>query len=268
MKFTLTPPPAGAFKFIKNYSLRGLARAVARATDQTMREGKTDIRRAMDRAKLGKLSRVVDYTSDVKKRRVPDITSVGARWRAGATIYARGSGSKRASGALAAYTNGKVTILPKRGRWLAIATDELAKRVPGIKGSGRRRSGTFRMTPELYRKRGLEKRIGKLVFVPGSSPNEALLIVNNVQVNAARGFGKAERIPRTGRIRAGKVKKDFIVAFVLIRVTRRAERVNPGRIVGAQIKRMDRRITNILRGERPVVIGGKTVAGWSTSFTR
>jgi hypothetical protein len=267
MKFTLTPPPSSTFKFIKNYSLKGLARAVSRATDQTMAAGKTDIRLAMDRAKLGKLSRVVDYTSDIKKRRVPDITTVGRRWRAGATIYARGS-SKRADGALAAYTSGAVTILPKRGRWLAIATDELAKRVPGIKGSGRRRAGTFRMTPALYRKRGLEKRIGKLVFIPGSSPNEALLIVNNVQVNAARGFGKAERIPRTGRIRAGKVKKDFIVAFVLIRVTRRAERVNPSRVIQAQIKRMDRRITDILRGERPVVIGGRTVAGWSTSFTK
>lgn len=259
MKFTITPPEPALLKDIERLSLRRLGNSVARAVDDTGKVALDRTHTEMKNGRLGKLAGAIGYTSDHKKRQVPDAATTGARWRAGAIMFSR-RGSERTDGALEAYSSGSVTILPKRGRWLAFATRELAARVPGIRGAakGSRRSGTYRITPALYVRRGLDRRIGSLVFIKGRNPSEALLIVKNVQVNAKRGFGGAKRIPRTGRIAANKKRVDFIIAFVLIRVTRRSQRFN-GKANFEQSARQlpDRILARLTRGQT-----GATAAQW------
>ncbi len=259
------PPSSDSIAAIRKITLRQFCAATAAAARDTAKAAKERIRQQMRARKLGRAAGIVASTSDLEKKRVPAVPESGRGWRAGAVVYGRTGGSERAEGLLRAYSSGTVTILPRRGRWLAIATPELAKRVPGLKGKGR--TGSYRMTPALYRARGLERRIGKLQLVPGKSPGEALLIVRNVQVNAARGFGGARRIAKTGKIYAGKAKRDFIVAFVLIRVTRRAQRFDPKAIFRAEFKEMPRRILRRLSGVK-VRAMGRIVASWNTSFTR
>lgn len=220
MSFSLRGPDRKYIGEIKKLTYEKLAKAVAKSVDATIKETKVEIKGAMSSAKLGKLSGAIGSGSDVSRNRVPDINQVGvARWRAGGFIVARGN-SARTGGALDAYINGAV-ITPKKGRWLWISTKEIPRRV-----------GRYRMTPALYVKGGFEKKIGPLVFIPGKHSGKAFLIVPSVQVNKAG--VRAQAIPRNGNLRPGKTRKDFIVAFIGIRVTRREARFNPV-VIGARV---------------------------------
>jgi hypothetical protein len=94
------------------------------------------------------------------------------------------------------------------------------------------------MTPELYNRSGLPSRIGRLVQVPGRHGGEALLIVRNVTVDRFGRKGRARRLPRRGGVRPTREQKAFIVAFVGVRNTRRAARLNPAALLEAASARL------------------------------
>lgn len=149
---------------------------------------------------LGKLDQAVGFTSAQRK---------GQRDRTPyAAIFAKGGDESRAGGALEAYSRG-TTIRTINGEWLAYATEAVPKRI------GRRK-----ITPALYNRSGLVGSIGKLIFRK-INPNLALLVLRKVSLSPKTGQAKAlgKRAPRT-RI----VPEKDVVAFVLIRQTRRAKR--------------------------------------------
>lgn len=191
--------------FTKDMNAR-LTRAAQRATDRAAIGARDAIRSTMRGQRLGNLANAVKQTSDLKKGR---IAYKDGGWSASGVVYAHIK-SPRTAGALQAYSEG-ATILPRKGRWLAIATSEIPSRV-----------GRKRMTPELYRKGGYETKIGPLVFIPTAKPSVAMLVVKNVSTNLNR-RGSARRLPKSGRVRAGR-ENVSVVAFILIRATRRAKR--------------------------------------------
>lgn len=194
----------------KKDMMRRLTTAALKATDKAATGAQADIRTAMRGQRLGNLANAVKQTSDLKKGRVK-LTGDGG-FSVSGVVYAH-IRSDRTSGALTAYTEG-ATIVPRKGRWLAIATNEIPKRV-----------GRYRMTPRRYIEGGLEQRIGPLRFVQGKRhAGEAFLVVDNVTVNPLRP-GKARRLPKSGRPRAGRSHVG-IVAFVLIKATKRTRRVD------------------------------------------
>jgi hypothetical protein len=252
MYFQVRPPSLDTLQTVRRRSLQQFATAVARSADDTAKAAQNAITDKMRETRLGKISRAIRYTSDYQKNRVPDIGLGVSDLKAGAVVWNRDP-SERTQGTLDAYTNGEVTILPKHGRWLAIATDEIPAKV-----------GRFRMTPYLYERSGLDRKIGPLQFIQGKKSGNAFLIVHDVQVNAAHGFGRARRIPKTGRISANKKQVGFIIAFILIRVTRRSERLNPKQIFRDEFTKLPDRIRARLRSTPR---SGKEIASWSGSFT-
>lgn len=193
---------------------RRLIRASQIATDKGSLGARDDQRTAMRSQRLGGLANAIKQTSDLKKNRFRG--EVGGKWSASGVIYAH-IRSERTEGALDAYTQG-ASIVPRKGRWLAIATNKIPNRV-----------GRFRMTPERYREGGFESSIGPLVFIQGSRAGEAYLIAKNVSSNQ-RKRGSARSLLKGGRARRGGVAGD-VVAFVLIKATRRTKRVNIAEIM-------------------------------------
>lgn len=210
MKFAIsagTGFSAGAF--VRDMNAR-LQRAAKRATDQAAAGALGDIRSVMNGQRLGRLSRAVRYTSDQKKGRIQDRGAGG--WSASGVIYAK-TGSPRTAGALQAYTEG-ATIRAKGGRWLAIPTTEIPSRV-----------GRQKITPELWAKSGLNERIGRLQFVPTRRAGIAYLVAQGVSINPLRPRS-ARRLPKSGKPRAGRAAVS-VIAFVLIKQTRRSKRFDP-----------------------------------------
>lgn len=155
---------------------------------------------------LGGLSRAVGQTSAKKKGQKPRTP-----W---GVIYVKGGDKSRAGQALESYSRG-ATITARRRRWLAFPTDAVPKR-----------AGRFKMTPERYNRGGFQTKIGKLHFVKVNE-KVSLLVVRKVTLH-----------PRTHQAkRAGKGKSRTrvpakqVVAFILIKVTRRAQRFNKDREV-------------------------------------
>lgn len=188
---------------------RRLQRAALNATHRGAEGAQGEIRATMRGRRLGGLANAVKMTSDRRRGTIRDRGDGG--WSASGIVYAH-IRSDRTKGALDAYTQG-ATILPKRGRWLAIATDMIP-----------RKSGRYRMTPALYVKDGFESRIGPLRFVPTKRANVAYLVAENVSIHPLRP-GKTRRAPKRGEPRGGR-KRASIIAFVLIRVTRRNQRLD------------------------------------------
>lgn len=160
---------------------------------------------------LGRLANAVDATTSAEKGKTRG--EFGA-WGA---VFARGRADGRGNQALLAYSEG-ASIFPTGNRkWLAFATAAVPKRGPRNK----------KMTPDLYRASGLEKSIGKLQFVRGKRPQVAYLVARKVTVSRRTGRAKAFG----GRTPRGSDRKDSIIAFVLIRYTRRAQRFDQGAIM-------------------------------------
>lgn len=204
---------AGPFDFgaYRKDVAQALVNAAARATAKAALGARDDIRIAMRAQRLGNLANAIGATSDLKKKRVP---SGENGFDVAGFVFARVK-SERTLGALQSYVDNTTTnIAPKGGKWLAIATDQIPKRV-----------GRKRMTPELYRSGGFEERIGPLTFIKGKHPGVAYLVVKATTVIPGK-VGKARRLPKRGRVGAGRVQAG-ILAFILIRATRRSRRVDP-----------------------------------------
>lgn len=170
-------------------------KAVDRATRLAQKGGQQKARAAG----LGRLSNAIGYTSSERKRRRDDNNAWGA-------VFARGGDQSRAGQALEIYTSGG-TIRGRNRTWLAIATRAMPKRI-----------GRYRMTPQRYEDAG--SPMGPLVFHQ-VTPNRAYLIIQG-EFSVSRKTGKAKQAGT--RVTRSSVRKRDIIAFVLIRETRRAKR--------------------------------------------
>jgi hypothetical protein len=197
---------------------RRIEAAALIATDAASRKALTRFRQEMGSANLAGLGRAVGQTSDLQKGGQIHRRSDG--FSASGVLFAR-SASKRSRGALQAYTQG-ATISP-RGRWLWFPSDEI-QRVAG-RGSDKRR-----LEPHNWAALGMEAKLGPLVRIKASNGNP-LLIVRNVGVSAAGSRRSAKSLTRRGLPRKGQVAREFIVAFIAIPNTSRAQRVDVRRIV-------------------------------------
>lgn len=198
------------------------------------REGRravSDIRAAMQSARLGRLGLAIGSTSDLDKGRVH--RRGRSSFSVSSAVHLR-TRSERTIGAIESYTAG-AEISPRRGRWLWFSTDE----IPRI-------TGKFRMTPELYRKNGFEQKIGPLVFVK-SVNGSPLLVVKTASVSEAGRPRSAKSRTKTGRLRKGQRAKDFIVAFVGIPRTARAARINVRAIMEAAVSRLPQTFNEEMR---------------------
>lgn len=225
---------SGFMERYRRFCIQRLEQVALEAADATGRETLREIRSEMKAAGLGGLSNAVTMGSDLKsgngvKRRGREAFSASA-W-----IYVRGK-SERTIGAIEAYTVG-AEIRPVNTQWLWIATDAIPKRV-----------GRFKMTPARYNRSGYAQSIGPLEMVPGRSPGEALLVVKNVTMRTAGG-GNARRVPARGRIGAGREARDIVVAFVGIKRTARASRVDVPQIIRRNVARMPNRISARMGGD-------------------
>lgn len=210
----------GQFAEFKRHSIQRLERASLKATDQAARAAAAQIKAGLP----GRLGGAITSGSDLRKGR--NVHRIGAEgYRASGWVVLRNK-SERTVGAIISATEG-AEIRPVRSAWLWIATDEIP-----------RKAGRYRMTPALYRRSGLEGRIGPLVQIRGRHGGEALYIVRNVTVDRFGRRGKARRSPRRGAIGGGRERRDFIVAFVGIRNTSRSAVVDARQIISLEQARL------------------------------
>jgi hypothetical protein len=189
-----------------------LERGALRATDRASIGARDDTRRVMRGQRLGNLANAIKQTSDLKKGRIKRLP--GGGFSASGIVFAH-IRSERTKGALEAYTEGS-TIVPRKGRWMWIATNEIPRLV-----------GRYRMTPERYDAAGYDRRIGPLKFVQTGKASVAYLVVDEVTTNKHR-TGSAKRAPKNPR--KSKRQHVGIVAFVGIKKTRRFARFSPREI--------------------------------------
>ncbi len=193
-------------------------------SDMVSRRALTQMRRAMQEANLGNLRFALGQTSDKKKTGRVFVRD-GKRSASG-IIFIR-SRSQRTIGAIISYTEG-AEILPRRGRWLWIPTDEIRRRagVPLPRTGEGRSTATIRVQPRFWARQGLDRKIGKLQFIVSNS-GTPLLIVRDVAVNAAGKPRSARARLKSGRAPKNFVNQDFIVAFIGIPNTNRGRRISP-----------------------------------------
>lgn len=200
---------------------RDLYGAAQYATDRASKGAQVRVQGKIRAVGLGRLSGAVGQTSSLRKRQKP-------RQPYG-VIYARGGDESRAGQALEAYSTG-VTIRARNGSWLAFATAAvprtLARKMEG-------RLAGKRTSPLSYRLGGMQTSIGTLVFKP-IRPGLAYLVVRNVTLHP-----KTHRAKRAGpRAPRTRIPAKEVIAFVLIRVTRRAKRFDKDREVRPEAARV------------------------------
>jgi hypothetical protein len=215
VKFRPKVPAAGreGSAAVSRY-LRDLRRAAIVATEVTSKGAQKSVQARIRSVGLGRLSNAVAQTSSAREK---DFRNGDKPY---GVLFARGGDETLAGGALESYSRGATITASGGKRWLAFATAAVPK---FISAGGRR----FRTTPELYRNSSLETSIGKLVFRQ-ISDNRAVLIIRKVTLSPKTGRAKAD----TGRATRTRVREKEVVAFVLIRVTRRAQRFDKDQIVG------------------------------------
>lgn len=193
------------------------------ATDRAAKAGAAALKSRIRSVGLGRLSGAVGWTSSKVKGLASGSDPYGV-------IYARGGDESLAGGALESYSRG-ATITAKGGRWLAFPTKAIPRKI-----------GRYRTTPSRYNASGLATSIGALQFVP-KGPDRAELIIKNVTLSAKTG-----RARRAGK-RPSKVRinEKVIVAFTLIRVTRRAERFDKDAEIVAQSRRVPDYMVDAMR---------------------
>lgn len=219
----LRPPERHIFARFRDASLSRLQRGMAKATAEAAEDARREMQGAMQATGLGRLGRALRGGSDHRLGRVGRGDG-RALFRTSGWVVVRGG--ERAEGAVAAYSEG-AQIVPRKGRWLAYATDAIPKR-----------SGRYRMTPARYVAAGLDQRIGPLKFIPGERPGRAYLIAEGPLTIGDPGThrGKARRLPKSGR--TTRAKREFVIAFILVRATRRSARLDPERIAAAAATRV------------------------------
>ncbi len=199
MKITVTAPNlADLRRQAKEYD-RAAEASIHVATDRATRLGQRAVQQKVKAVGLGRLSGAVRSTSSERKRQ----RKKGEAWGA---VYAAGGDESRAGQALEAYTRG-ATIKGKNVEWLAIATRALPKRV-----------GRYRMTPQRYEAAG--NPLGPLIF-KRLSVNRAILIAQGDFTVSVK-TGKAKRF--AGRATRARKRQRDVVAFVLIKQTKRGKR--------------------------------------------
>lgn len=204
---------------------KDLRAAAIEATDRASKEAQRGVQERITASGLGRLSRAVGHTSTKRERSPGDPYGV---------LYARGGDESLAGGALESYSRGS-TIRPGPGhQWLAFPTAAVPR---FVSVGGRRR----RLTVDLYLKSGLMQSIGKLIFRQISA-SRAVWIIRRASVSPKTGRAKAVG---PGKTRTRILQKD-VVAFVGIRVTRRAARFNKDGVVSFYAKRVPRYMTEAL----------------------
>lgn len=215
VKVGLTMPPRSAFDDFERETKARLKTASLNATQIAAGRAKAKVQGSMRSAGLGRLGNAIGNGGDLGKRGA--VRSQGGGWSASGWVHVR-SRSERTVGAIEAYTAG-AEIAPRKGRWLWIPTDDIPARV------GRRS-----VTPETYNRLGLETKIGPLVFVLTPS-GRALLVVQGASLSASGRSRSAKSLRKNGGLRKGQVAAETIVAFVGIRRTSRAARVDVAAIM-------------------------------------
>lgn len=210
MRIVVTAPNIADLRKQADAFIRAEERAMHRAVDRATDLGRRAVQQRVRAVGLGRLAGAVLYTSSEKKKRRNPKEAWGA-------VYAAGGDESRAGGALEAYTRG-ATIRGRERQWLAIATRALPKMV----SAGGRRA---RMTPERYEAAG--NPLGPLVF-KRLSANRAILIAQG-DFTVSRKTGKAKRF--AGRATRARTRQRDVIAFVLIRETKRAKRFDQRAIV-------------------------------------
>lgn len=203
-------PPRSAFDNFERETRERIRAAALNATHIAAGRAKTMIRREMVAAGLGRLSNAVDSGGDLEKRGA--VKDKGTGFSASGWVHVR-SKSERTLGMIEAYTQG-AEILPRRGRWLWIPTDNIPAR-----------AGRVKITPGNWDKTGLDKRIGPLVLVR-SVNGWPLLVVKGAGVSLSGKPRSAKSRRRDGGLRKGQMARDFIVAFIGIPRTSRQARID------------------------------------------
>lgn len=212
-------PPRSAFDGFRRDTEERLKAAALIATLKRAGRAKTEIRDKMAAAKLGRLGFAIGSGGDAEK--AGQVKQMGNGWSASGWLFIR-SQSERTKGAIEAYTEG-AEILPRKGRYLWITGDDL----PRLVGRGVDRA---RLTPALYNKMGLDKKIGPLFFVRGRG-GTAVLLIRNASLSASGKSRSAKGLKRNGQPRKGQVAVESIVAFIGIPRTSRAARVDVREII-------------------------------------
>lgn len=224
MDLSLRPAPGATTGPWRREITARVIRAAGKTTDKAAFGARDEIRAAMRSQRLGNLANTIGATSDLKKGRPQG--RGGSEGLDIAGFVTASIRSQRTAGALKAYLDQDQTeINPVAGKYLWIATGEIP-----------RRAGRRSMTPALYRSSGLENTIGPLTFVQGKHPGMAFYVVESTTIQLAR-QGKAKRLPKRGRVGAGRAHVG-IVAFIGIRRTRRSRRVHPAQIAAAWQRRL------------------------------
>lgn len=200
-----------AFSDYYRFAEQRMERAALEATDKARRIALSQVRGQMQGSGLGRLGQGITSTSDLERGRGVHRTP-GGGFSASGIVYVR-STSERTRGAIEAYTRG-ASIKPRRGRWLWIPTKE----IPRV-------TNRYRMTPDLWRRNGFDRKIGPLVLIR-SVNGYPLLVVRNVGVSLAGKPRSARSLTKSGRPRKGQTAKSFLVAFIGIPYTSRAARVD------------------------------------------
>lgn len=194
---------------------RRMEAAALIATDRASRIAQQEIRAQMRGAKLGRLGNAIGQTSDMQKGR---LHRTGNGWSASGVVYVR-SKSERTLGAIEAYTRG-ADIRPVRGRWLWIPSDD----IPRV-------SKRERLTPALWQRNGLDRKIGPLVTIRPRGGNP-IMVVRNVGVTPDKARS-VKGLTKKGTARKGQVAREFVVAFIAIPRTARSARVDVTAIMRA-----------------------------------
>ncbi len=223
--------PKGLVDDFRRFSIQRLERAALVATDRASKDALKDVRASFAGSDLGRYSKAIGQFSDLTKGKV---------FRRGKEAFSASGGlaiktkNERTVGAIKSYTEG-AEILPVKGRYLWFATDEIPKR-----------AGRMKMTPELYRAKGFESKIGPLIFVPNIN-GRPLLVVKNASVNEAGKARSAKSRKKGGGLRKGQRAKEFIVAFIGIPRTRREQRVDVEAIMRTHAARVGEMVNNELQ---------------------
>lgn len=211
--------PPGGFVTLGGGIRRFAEQLALEVSDRAARRGLRAIRNDMAGAGLGKLGNAIAATSDKEKGR--GVYRIGDISRASGIIYIR-SKSPRTVGAIISYTEGAEIAAKNRSGYMWYPTENAQR----VIGRGAQRA---RLTPALWKERGLDRKIGPLIRLRSASGNPVLAVRNVGVGQVAGGRTRARGLTKSGRPRKGDTLAELVVMFIGIRSTSRAARVFPQR---------------------------------------
>lgn len=212
---------------------RRLEKSALQMTDRAAAKAKDRIRADMAAAGLGRLGFALGSGSDLKKS--GQVHRKGNGWSASGWVFVR-SRSQRTQGAIESYTEGS-TILPRRGRYLWFATDDIKRlaRVP-LPNSGGNSYGNVRLEPRLW-DRTYGRTLGPL-FPMKAADGTPLLAIRNATLSIAGKSRSVKPLSKTGKVPKGQVQQEVIIAFIGIPRTSRKARINVPEIMRKVLSEM------------------------------